>query len=271
MLKLNTIVKGNSDILIGNLINQDYKFDLILTDPPYNIGKDFGNNSDKLELKDYLVLTKNRLKYCKDLLTDTGSIIWFSAHTYVGYIQVMMYELGLYYRRLNIWHYQNGMSRQTREPLTEYEPFLWFSKNDKIWTYNLDDVRVPYKSTERLKTPVYKKNKNGEKVAWLPNPKGAKRGDIWKYPVLAGKLYQSEKVDHPTQKPESLIIDIIKAFCPKDIEGKYNGYILDPFAGSGTTAVCCEKLNKDGHNIKWLGIELEQKYCSIAKDRLSKI
>lgn len=97
------------------------------------------------------------------------------------------------------------------------------------------------------------------------------RGDIWAFPTLAGKIYQDEKTEHPTQKPESLITEIIKAFCPKNEDGFYEGIILDPFHGSGTLGVCCEKLNKQGHNIRWIGIELEEKWCSVAKERLSKI
>ena len=266
----NRIINADCDIILKELIDKNIKVDLILTDPPYNIGKDFGNESDKLDLDVFLSITHERLLNCKTLLSDKGSIVWFSSHKYVGFISTYMYKIGLHYRRMNIWHYQNGMSRQTREPITEYEPFLWFSKSDSEWTYNLDDVRVPYKS-ERIKNPVYKKNKNGEKVAWTPNPKGAKRGDIWKYPILSGKLFANEKTGHPTQKPESLITDIIKAFTPKNSEGFYEGTILDPFIGSGTTAVCCEKLNKQGHKIKWIGIELNEDYCKIATERLRNV
>ena len=130
---------------------------------------------------------------------------------------------------------------------------------------------MPYKSTERLKNPVYYKGKNGEKKVWKPNPNGAMRGDVWAYPTLAGKAYEKEKTPHPTQKPEALIMEIIKAYCPKNKEGRYEGAILDPFHGSGTLGVCCEKLNRQGHNIKWLGIELEQRWCDIAEKRLKNI
>jgi DNA modification methylase len=182
-----------------------------------------------------------------------------------------MYEEGLFYRRMNIWFYENGFSRLKREPLTQYEPFLWFSKSKKKWTYNLDDVRVPYKSKKRLKNAVYYKNAKGEKIKWEPNPLGAMRGDIWQFPTLAGKAYAKEKTSHPTQKPEALITEIIKAFCPKNAAGYYEGIILDPFYGSGTLGVCCEKLNREGHNIQWIGIELEQKWCNVAKERLEKL
>ena len=271
MKSYNGIICGNSDIILSDMLKSGVKFDLILTDPPYNLNKDFGNDSDKLSLDEFLSITRERLSICKDLLKDDGSIIWFGIHHYIGFIQSIMYDLGLYYRRMNIWYYENGFSRSTKAPMTQYEPFLWFSKSSKKWTYNVDDVRVPYKSSERLKNPVYYTNSKGEKLQWQPNPLGAMRGDVWAFPTLAGSVYKNERTAHPTQKPEALITEIIKAYCPKNSDGLYEGIILDPFHGSGTLGVCCEKLNKEGHKIQWIGIEIEEKWCQIAQKRLEKV
>lgn len=271
MDKFTGLICGNSDIILQQMIGAGLKVDLVLTDPPYNINKDFGNDSDKLSLDDFLKVSGHRINLCKELLNTKGSLIWFGIHDYIGFIQGIMYQSGLYYRRMNIWFYENGFSRARTSPLTQYEPFLWFSKDKKKWTYNVDDIRIPYKSSERLKSPVYYYNAKGERIQWQPNPLGAMHGDVWRYPTLAGKLFKNEKTTHPTQKPESLITDIIKAFCPKDAEGKYCGIILDPFHGSGTLGACCEKLNKKGHHIKWIGIELEQRWCNIAQKRLDTI
>lgn len=269
-MEYNGVINGDSDILLKQMLDDGIKVDLVLTDPPYNLNKDFGNDSDKLPLKEFLHISRKRIALCRDLLKPEGSIIWFGIHHYISFIQTIMYEEDLNYRRMNIWYYENGFSRLKTSPLTQYEPFLWFSKSPKKWTYNVDDVRMPYKSQERLKNPVYYKNSKGDRVKWEPNPLGAMRGDIWSFPTLAGKIYQDEKTEHPTQKPESLITEIIKAFCPKNKDGFYDGVILDPFHGSGTLGVCCEKLNKQGHNIRWIGIELEEKWCNVAKERLSK-
>src|SRR5688572_15888174 len=81
------------------------KFDLILTDPPYNLRKDFGNDSDKLDLADFLALNRERINACAELLSPNGSILWFGIHHFIGYLQVMMYEAKLSYRRMNIWRY----------------------------------------------------------------------------------------------------------------------------------------------------------------------
>ncbi|MGN8806314.1 MULTISPECIES: DNA-methyltransferase [unclassified Blautia] len=264
------VICGDMDEWVDKLIDAGIKYDLILTDPPYNINKDFGNDSDKLSVQDFVAVSSNRIKKLKQLLTPTGSIIWFGIHDYICYIQVAMYEAGLYYRRMNIWHYENGFSRSKKEPATHYEPFLWFSNNAKKWTYNVDEVRVPYKSTERLKSPVKYKGSDGTVKIWEPNPKGSMRGDVWDFPTLAGKRFEKEKTAHPTQKPESLITELLKAFCPMK-DGKYVGRVLDPFHGSGTLGVCCEKLNAEGNNIQWTGIELEKQWCDIANERLKEI
>lgn len=267
-MNYNEVINGNADKVLKILKDEGVKFDLILTDPPYNINKDFGNDSDKLSLDEFLKISRTRISLCKELLNSEGSLVWFGIHDYIGFLQAIMHEEGLHYRRLNIWFYENGFSRSKRAPLTQYEPFLWFTKSSKKWTYNVDDVRVPYKSKERLKNPVYYKNSKGDRVKWEPNPLGAMRGDIWSFPTLSGKAFEKERTKHPTQKPEALITEIIKALCPKDDSGRYSGTILDPFHGSGTLGVCCEKLNKEGHNIRWVGIELEQKWCNTAQERL---
>lgn len=264
------VVCGDSDVLLDKLIEEGYQYDLILTDPPYNLKKDFGNNSDNLALNDFVEVTNERIFKLKKLLKKEGSIIWFGIHDYICYAQIAMIKSGLHYRRMNIWHYENGFSRSKKEPATQYEPFLWFSNDAKKWTYNVDEVRIPYKSTERLKNSIKYKTSNGEEKIWKPNVNGAMRGDIWEFPTLAGKCFEKERTDHPTQKPESLITEILKAFCPMN-KGIYSGTVLDPFHGSGTLGVCCEKMNRNGHNITWTGIELEKKWCDVAKLRIASI
>jgi DNA modification methylase len=244
IMELNCVYNADSDIMLNEISSEGILFDLILTDPPYNLCKDFGNETDKLTLPDFLDITRKRIEACRDLLAPTGSIVWFGIHNYIGFIQVIMYEAALHYRRMNIWHYENGFSRTKTSPAAQYEPFLWYSKSANKWTYNADDIRVPYKSAARLKNPIYYTKGNGKRQEWTPNPRGALHGDVWKFPTLAGNLYKEERTDHPTQKPIALFIDLIRAFCPKNASGKYQGLILDPFHGSGTLGVCCEMLNK---------------------------
>lgn len=76
--------------------------------------------------RDFLEVTKTRVSMCKQLLTSNGSLLWFGIHHYIGFVQAIMYEAGLYYRRMNIWYYENGFSRTSKAPLAQYEPFCGF-------------------------------------------------------------------------------------------------------------------------------------------------
>ena len=111
------IINADCDKALDDLLKAGIKYDLILTDPPYNVGKDFGNNSDNLPLDVFLDGMYKRIDKMINLLTDKGSIIWFGIHDYIGFIQVLMHNVGLHYRRMNIWHYENGFYRSKREPV----------------------------------------------------------------------------------------------------------------------------------------------------------
>jgi site-specific DNA-methyltransferase (adenine-specific) len=268
-MEWNSTLCGDNLTVMQQLIVRREEFDLIITDPPYGVGKDFGNDTDKLGAKEFIKFMSDRAALMVRLMAPNGSAICFTSQKYVARIQIALEESGMIFQRMMMWHYRNGMSRQVNSPVTEFEPFLWMTYGAD-YTYNGDDVRVPYKS-DRVKTPVYKKNKSGEIKAWTPDPRGAKRGDVWEYPCLAGKLYADERTPHPTQKPESLITDLLRAYCPKGADGKYCGKVLDPFHGSGTVGVCCEKLNAQGHRIQWLGVELEQNWVDVSAKRLTAV
>lgn len=266
------LICGDTDLLLPQMVAEGRTFDLILTDPPYNLDKDFGDTAtDRLPFEEFLAASKHRIENAASLLSPTGSLVWFSSHRYLGFQQVQMYEVGLHYRRTNIWYYRNGSSRARRVPKPEYDPFLWFSKSGEEWTYNADDVRVPYVSVERLQNPVWRLDKDGNRRQWRPDPRGALRGDVWEEPALAGKAFAGERTDHPTQKPVALFVDLVKAFCPKDVDGRYTGTVLDPFLGSGTTAVACEQLNQMGHDIRFTGIEIESRWVDVAEVRIAGV
>lgn len=127
----NGLICGDSDVLLQKMLDAGIKVDLVLTDPPYNLNKDFGNNSDKLSLEEYLSISKKRIELCRDLLTPNGSIIWFGIHHYIGFIQSIMYEVGLNYRRMNIWYYENGFSRLTTAPLRNMSRFSGFQNHPR--------------------------------------------------------------------------------------------------------------------------------------------
>jgi len=223
--------------------------DLIIIDPPYNLGKDFGNKSDIWKSVDeWFNWSRKWLNESNRVLKSSGSMFVYGIHKYICYIQCYLYELNLQYGRQIIWYYENGWSRYTRAPASCYEPILWFTKTKK---YTYHEIREPYKSTDRLK---YKIIKNGK--IWKPNPFGKRTGDIWNIPTLAGRRFSKEKVDHPTQKPLALCNRIIRHFSNE------GDLVLVPFAGSGSE---CLSAKINGRN--YIGIELNPNYISIAEKR----
>jgi len=249
MLKANKIYSGDCLKLIKKI--DDKSIDLIVADPPYGIEKDFGNG-DPWTLKDHDAWFEWMTQWLDEsvrVLKDGGSIFVYGIHHNIGFVQAYLYKLGLNYGRQFIWHYENSWSKYRKAPATSYEPLLWFYKGNK---YTYHEIRVPYKSTDRLK---YKIIKNGK--IWKPNPAGKSIGDVWNIPVLAGKRFEAERVSHPTQKPLQLCDRIINHFSnPEDL-------VLVPFAGSGSECVSAKSSKRN-----FIGFELNKKYITIAERRL---
>ncbi len=226
--------------------------DLIIADPPYNLDKDFGVWNEALKKGEWLEWSKTWLNACKRVLKPEGSIFVYGIHHHLCWLQCHLYDIGLDYRRQIIWNYENGFSGYTKSLAAHYEPLLWFSKGKK-YTYHA--IREPYKSQERLKHSI---SKNGK--IWIPHPDGRMAGDVWRFPVLAGRRFRDEKVAHPTQKPLSISSRIVNHFSnPGDL-------ILVPFAGSGSECVAAKIAGRH-----YLGFELNNEYVEIAKTRLSKV
>lgn len=225
--------------------------ELIVADPPYNLEKDFGVWIEKQRKKEWLPWCREWLRECERLLKPGGSIFVYGIHHHQCWIQCFLYELGLNYRRQIIWNYENGFAGYTKTLAAHYEPLLWFSKGDNF-TYH--PIREPYKSTERLRHPIIK---NGR--VWKPHPDGRLAGDVWRFPVLAGRRFRDEKVAHPTQKPMSISTRIVNHFSnPGDL-------VIVPFAGSGSECLAA-KLGKR----HFIGFELNLNYVEIANRRLSE-
>lgn len=250
MLQINTIYHGDCLELIKKVDNGS--IDLIIADPPYNLGKDFGNDIIWNDVERWLDWCKQWLNECKRVLKETGSLFVYGIHKYICYIQCYLYELEMQYGRLFIWHYENSFSTYKNAPAALYEPILWFRKSEKH-TYHT--IREPYKSKERLK---HKITKNGK--VWRPNPEGKHGGDVWKIPTLAGRRFRDEKVDHPTQKPLALCDKIIKHFSNED------DMVLIPFAGVGSECLSAIKNKRN-----FIGFEINKEYIDIAEHRISNI
>jgi len=242
----------NGDCIEGMRALPDGCVDLIVADPPYNLNKDFGEWNETKRKAEWLSWTRSWLNECERVLKVGGSIFVYGIHRHLCWVQCHLYDLGLQYRRQIIWYYENGFAGYTKSLAAHYEPLLWFSKGD---TFIYHPIREPYKSTERLK---HKITKNGK--TWTPNPEGRLAGDVWKFPVLAGRRFSDERVDHPTQKPLSISKRIIENFSNK------GDLVLVPFAGSGSECVAAKLGDR-----RFIGFELNSAYTAIAEDRLRAV
>lgn len=231
----------------------DASIQLVVADPPYNLGKDFGVWKETENEQRWLSWSKEWLNEAERVLAPGGNIFVYGIHHHLCWIQIHMYELGLTYRRQIIWFYENGFAGYSKRTLAaHYEPLLWFSKGDG---YTYHPIREPYKSVERLK---HKITKNGK--TWTPHPDGRLAGDVWNFPTLAGRRFRDEKVDHPTQKPLSISTRIVRHFSNK------NDTVLVPFAGSGTECVAAAVEGR-----RFIGFELNPDYIEIANSRLRQV
>lgn len=228
-------------------------FNLIIADPPYNLSKNFGiwkEDQKRVEWRDW---SREWLTAAYRVLSTRGNIFVYGIHHHQCWIQCMMYELGYVYRRQIIWHYENGFAGYGRRTLNAcYESLLWFSKSQN---YVFHEIREPYKSQERLK---HKITKNGK--VWRPHPDGRMVGDVWSFPVLAGRRFRDEKVDHPTQKPLSISRRLVRHFSNQ------GDTVLVPFVGSGTE---CVAARLEGRS--FVGFEINPQYVELALLRLNEV
>lgn len=249
-------MNGLNEIHLGDCVKLLSKLpasccQLIIADPPYNLGPKFGNTKEWERSPDWLPWCQEWLVQCQRVLSDDGNLFIYGIHHYLCYIQCSLYDMGMSYRRQIIWYYENGFAGYTKTLAAHYEPILWFSKTNR---YIYNPIREPYKSKERLK---HKITKNGKE--WTPHPDGRLAGDVWAFPTLAGRRFRDEKVDHPTQKPLALTNRIVKHFSNE------GDLVVVPFAGSGTE---CLSATLNGRNF-W-GAELNPDYITIANARLAQ-
>lgn len=243
------------EIVLGDCLEELRKLpsasaQLIIADPPYNIGPAFGIDKEWTRSQDWLPWVRSWLAECERVLAPGGSIFVYGIHHYIGFVQVELYNLGLEYRRMIVWNYENGWSRSSKTLATHYEPLLWFSKGSDF-TYHV--IREPYKSTERLKNRIIKNGKE-----WVPHPEGRMAGDVWQFPVLAGRRFADERTVHPTQKPLSLTDRIVRHFSNE------GDLVVVPFAGSGTECVSAARNNR-----RYWASEIKPEYVEITRQRLA--
>lgn len=239
---------------------------LVITSPPYNIGKEYERATD---LKGYLDNLSPILSQLVRVLADTGSLCW-QVGNYVEKGEVypldMFYypvfkELGLKLRNRLVWYFDHGLHASKRFS-GRYEVLLWFTKGDE-YTFNLDSVRVPSKYPGKRD---YKPGANYGKPTG--NPLGKNPSDIWKliqheweqglWCIPNVKNNHPEKTLHPCQFPIELVERCVLALTdPGD-------WVLDPFSGVGSSILAALR-----HGRRGIGCERESEYNRIARQRIA--
>ncbi len=213
--------------------------DVVIADPPYNLGKDYGNNHDLKGFDDYLDFSRKWLFEAKRVLKPEGTIYVFMGVRFISYLyDILDRELGMFFNSWIVWHYTQGLGK-TKGFSPRHDDILMFTKSNKH-TFNLDNVRVPQK---------YYRARN--------NMRGANPGDVWKFSHV--HYCNPNRQNHPTQKPEGLIERMILASSGE------GGNVLDPFSGSGTTLRVCQQINRNA-----IGFELNPDYVEMTRLRLSE-
>lgn len=228
---------------------------LIVTSPPYNIGKSYERRSP---LADYLKSQEEVIKQCVDLLKNGGSLCWqVGNHVDDGEIfplDIVLYPIfkkfGLKLRNRIVWHFEHGL-HCTKRLSGRYETILWFTKGND-YAFDVDPIRVP---------PKYpgKKHFKGPKAGQLScNPLGKNPGDVWVFPNV--KSNHVEKTIHPCQFPVELVERLVLSLT------KPNDVVFDPYMGVGSSIIAALKHGRAGY-----GCDTEEDYVNIAWDRVNSL
>jgi adenine-specific DNA-methyltransferase len=230
----------------------DRSVKLVVTSPPYNIGKTY---EKQVPLENYVQQQEKVIAECVRVLSDDGSICW-QVGNYIGKDEIIPLDVALYpvfkryglrMRNRIVWHFEHGLHCSKRFS-GRYETINWFTKTGR-YAFNLDAVRIPQKYPHKK---YYKGPKAG---AYSCNPLGKNPGDLWTIPNV--KHNHVEKTIHPCQFPVELVERLVLALTDK------GDRVLDPYMGVGTTAVAAIL-----HQRKAAGAEIVPEYLAVARERL---
>ncbi len=230
----------------------DESMKLIITSPPYNIGKSYERRSP---LEQYVADQAQVISECVRLLHPQGSICWqVGNHVQNGEVfplDIVLYHLfkdhGLKLRNRVVWHFEHGLHCSKRLS-GRHETILWFTKSND-YTFELDPIRVPSKYPQKK---YYKGPKAGQVSS---NPLGKNPGDVWVFPNV--KNNHVEKTIHPCQFP----VELVERFVLSLTES--GDAVFDPYMGVGSSVVAALKHGRRGY-----GCDLVEKYVQVAWERV---
>lgn len=224
---------------------KDKSVDLIFADPPYNLGKDFGNESDSWESKnEYLNWCYSWIDECFRVLKDNGTFYLMNSTQNMPYISIYIQDK---YHIINdiVWTYDSSGVQSKKKYGSLYEPILMAAKSDKTkYTFNHGDILVEAKTGAKRGLIDYRKNP--------PQPYNTQKvpGNVWEFPRVRYKMDEYE--NHPSQKPEALLERIIKA------SSNIGDVVLDPFGGSFSTGAVAVRLGR-----KIISMDINKEYFKI--------
>lgn len=247
----------NQDCILGLQELSDNTADIIIADPPYNIGKDFGNDSDKQDFDEYLQWCDTWIGECVRVLKPTGTLYIYGFSEILAFIRT---RINIQVRWL-VWHYTNKVAPTLNFWQRTHESILCCTKSRPV--FNRDAVREPYTDAYKKadgKTRTGSKGRFGTKeTVYTAHPNGALPRDVIKVPALAGGRGKKERVDHPTQKPIELCEKLIRA----SMNTGGHTLLVVPFVGSGSECVAGKRLGVDV-----IGYEVNEVYVELARSRL---
>ena len=218
--------------------------DLVFADPPFNIGYKYDRYDDQRASEKYLAWTRDWIGACVRVLKPHGSFYIAIGDEYAANVRLIADDCGLVMRNWIIWHYTFGQQLK-RKFARSHTHIFYFVKDAKSFTFNDEMVRV---ISDRQK-------KYSDKRA---NPAGKMPDDVWdEYPRVCGTF--RERTGFPCQMPESLLARIIR------LSSNEGDWVLDPFCGSGTTAVVAHKLNR-----RFTMIDLSEEYVEASRTRIAE-
>jgi len=252
--------------------------DIIIVDPPYNIGKDFGICKDNLNFQEYLYWCDCWIYECLRVLKNSGTMFIYGLSETLAYIFVNI-DLN---KKWLIWSYKNKAVPSLNFWQRSHESIIAVWKENR--TFNRDLVREPYteiflkNAAGRTRNKTKGRFSNGEKeTVYVAHKDGALPRDVIQIPALAGGAGRKERwfycktcngtffpndkthndheiIKHPTQKPLALTRKLLLSCKPEN-----NGFVVVPFAGSGSEVFCAKELNMD-----FIGFDINEDYVNMA-------
>jgi len=225
----------------------DESIELIITDPPFNIGKKYNSYVDRKKKGEYLKWCESWLIECARVLKKGGALYLFNYPENNAYLMPFLDNI-LTFKRWMTWHYPVNTGMSPTNYTRSQHAILFYIKGDMPLVFNKKDIAEPYRNpTDKRIIELIKNGSNGKTPY-----------DVFHFNIV--KNVSKDKTPHPCQIPTPLLEIFVKA------SSNPGHTILDPFGGSFSTSAAAKKLNRNS-----ISIEIDEKYIKIGEERLKKI